>query len=63
MYLYALRESYTWYGNVYNAADTYYDTIPATIGCDTAAQLNLTIYHYLPLQLMLMYLMFALEHQ
>jgi len=36
-------ESYTWYGNVYNAAGTYYDTIPATIGCDTAAQLNLTI--------------------
>ncbi|HOV54931.1 MAG TPA: T9SS type A sorting domain-containing protein, partial [Bacteroidales bacterium] len=36
-------ESYTWYGNVYNAAGTYYDTIPATMGCDTAAQLNLTI--------------------
>jgi hypothetical protein len=36
-------ESYTWYGNVYNTAGTYYDTIPATMGCDTAAQLNLTI--------------------
>lgn len=36
-------ESYTWYGNVYSTAGTYYDTISATIGCDTAAQLNLTI--------------------
>jgi hypothetical protein len=36
-------ESYTWYGNVYNMAGTYYDTIPASIGCDTAARLNLTI--------------------
>jgi len=36
-------ESYTWYGNVYNTTGTYYDTIPATIGCDTAAKLNLTI--------------------
>ncbi|MGB4454561.1 MAG: hypothetical protein WBI52_03390, partial [Bacteroidales bacterium] len=36
-------DSIIWYGNVYNSAGTYYDTISGTIGCDTVAQLNLTI--------------------
>ncbi len=36
-------ETYTWHGNDYTTADTYYDSLTTTNGCDSIYELNLTV--------------------